>query len=70
MDAESSTEYMGKKFDQWLTRIELADSHSKAMALNCLVRGQLDNALRSLMIDQDCHRDYIAKASEIVARKA
>lgn len=70
MDAESSAEYMGKKFDQWLSRIELADSHSKAMAMNCLVRGQLDNALRSLLIDQDCHRAYLEKATEIVDRKA
>jgi len=70
MDAKFSAGHMDKTFDQWLSRIELADSHSKAMAMSCLVRGQLDNALRSLLIDQDCHRAYLSKAREIVDRKS
>lgn len=55
--------------NNWLARMNQADSHSKATALYCLLKGHLSRALASHQVDQARHDEVIREAEAILKDK-
>lgn len=68
-DIPAASSAVESLLNNWLVRMYQADTHSKATALYCLLKGHLNRALASRQVDQARHDEVIREAEGILNDK-
>ncbi len=68
-DMPAASSAVESLLNNWLVRMYQTDSHSKATALYCLLKGHLSRALASHQLDQARHDQVIREAEAILNDK-